>query len=85
MIKSRLNEVIIQDTEEIKNVLVQINLKTSQIAVISNYSAWDNMAYLLEGVSVTVEKCVKEGMERKVVLKELREYLIKALEAVKIE
>ena len=84
MIKSRLNEVIVQDTEEIKNVLVQINIKTSQIAVISNYSAWDNMAHLLEGVSVTVEKCVKEGMERKVVLKELREYLIKALEAVKI-
>ncbi len=76
--------VIIQDSEDIKNILVQVNFKTSQVAVISNYSAWDNMAYLLEGVSVTVEKCVHEGMERKVVLRELKEYLIKALEAVKI-
>ncbi len=74
--------VIIQDSEDIKNVLVQINLKTSQVTVISNYSAWDNMAYLLEGVSVTVEKCVQEGMERKAVLKELKENLIKALGAV---
>lgn len=77
--------VVIEDSEDIKNVLVQIDLKNSQVAVISNYSAWDNMAYLLEGVSVVVEKCVLEGMERKVVLRELKEYLIKALEAVNID
>lgn len=74
--------VIIQDSKDIKNVLIQINLKTSQVTVISNYSAWDDMAYLLESISVTVEKCVKEGMERKTVLKELKRYLVKSLAAV---
>ena len=74
--------IVVRDTEDIKNVLVQINQKTSQITVIGDNSAWDNMAYLLEGIAVTVEKCVQEGMERKVALKELKEYLIKALGAV---
>lgn len=71
--------VIIQDSEEIKNVLVQLNFKTSQVSVISNYSAWDNMSYLLEGVGISVAKCVKEGIPRKVALKELKDYLSKVL------
>lgn len=75
--------VPVQDSENIKNVLVQVNLKTSQATVISNSNAWDNMAYLLEGVAITVKKCVQEGKERKVVLKELNEYLSKALASVR--
>jgi hypothetical protein len=78
-VEDEATPVIIQDSAEIKNVLVQLNFKTSQVVVISNYSAWDNMGYLLEGVGITVAKCVKEGIPRKAVLKELKNYLSKVL------
>lgn len=77
----RPKQVLIRDNESIKNILVQVNLENSSVIVISNFSAWENLALIMEALGITAEQCVKEGIDREQVNIEIREYLAKVLTA----
>ncbi len=76
-------QVLINDNESIKNILVQVNLEKSSVSVISNFSAWENLALIMEALGITAEQCVKEGIDREQVDKEVQIYLSKVLKADK--
>jgi len=80
----RLNteeKIIIRDDKNQKNILVQVNIKKGKTAVVSNFSAWENLAYILEGLGATAQECVREGKSKKEVIKAINDYLDKVIES----
>ena len=66
--ESKTKKLIIQDSADIKNVLLQLDFKSGRVMVYSNFSAWDNLAYLLEGVGIMAQECVREGKSKEAVV-----------------
>ena len=81
LIKSMGKEeaIVIKDSENIQNIFIQINLKNKTTSVFSNFSAWENLALIMEALAITVQKCIREGMSRKKVYSAIKNYLIKVL------
>ena len=78
--ESKTKKIIIQDSADIKNVLLQLDFKSGRVMVYSNFSAWDNLAYLLEGVGMMAQECFWEGRSKEEVLEEINDYLEKVLQ-----
>ncbi len=72
-------EVLIQDTENIRNIFIQLNLKENKTSVLSSFSAWENLGFIMEALAVMAGECIKEGINRKKVYGEIKEYLMKVL------
>ena len=51
--------VILEDSEKIRNIVIQVNLEANSTTVFSSFSAWENLALILEGFGVTAQKCIK--------------------------
>lgn len=71
--------VIISDNDKIKNILVQVDLNGQKTTVLSSFSAWDNLALLMEALAVTAQRCIDEGIPKKQVDKAISSYLADAL------
>ena len=82
--KKQQQKVILKDDERIKNIIIQVNLKNNTTSVLSNFSAWENLALIMEGLSVTAEKCIQEGISKKRVYDEIKNYIMKVLAGYKI-
>lgn len=82
---SQDNELRIEDTKQVRHVLVRVELKTRKTVVMSNFSAWENMSLLLEAVGATGQQCIAEGMSRLRVVKAARHYLEKIIRAYLIK
>jgi hypothetical protein len=76
--------VTLRDNQDIKNVIIQVNLKNGTTMVVSGFNAWDNLAYIMEALAVTAEQCVMEGVEKQDVYKEITEYLKDVLPSYEI-
>ena len=71
--------MIFKDTDTIKNIIVQMDLKSNQAILISNFDPWENIALLLEAVGMQAEVCLKKGMSKEEVYKGITDYLMKTL------
>ena len=71
--------VILEDSEKIRNIVIQINIEDNSTTVISSFSAWENLALILEGLGTTVQKCIKEGISKKEVYGQVKKYIIEVL------
>ncbi|OGH13935.1 MAG: hypothetical protein A2860_01655 [Candidatus Levybacteria bacterium RIFCSPHIGHO2_01_FULL_37_33] len=71
--------VILEDSEKIRNIVIQVNLEANSTTVFSSFSAWENLALILEGLGVTAQKCIKEGMSRRKVYEQVKKYMIEVL------
>lgn len=71
--------MVIKDGEELKNIFVQLNIAKNTCKVLSNFSAWENLAYFMEALAVTVEKCVVDGIPRKKVHEEIVRYMTQVI------
>lgn len=71
--------IIIEDKENIKNIFIQINLKNNSTLVYSNFSSWHNLAYIMEALAVTAQKCIQEGISKGNVYGAIKTYLIQIL------
>lgn len=76
--------VVLKDNDNIKNVIIQVNLKNGSTMVMSGFSAWENLAYIMEALAVTAEQCVIEGVEKKEVYQEITDYLKDVLPSYEI-
>ncbi len=72
-------KIIIKDSEDIKNIFIQINIKKKTTMVFSAFSAWENLAYIMEALSVTAQKCIDEGKSEKEVYSAIKNYLASVL------
>lgn len=75
----RKDALIIEDSENAKNIFIKVNLKNNTTRVFSNFSSWENLAFIMEGLSVTAQKCIQEGMNKKQVYGAIKNYLMQVL------
>ena len=71
--------IILEDDEKIRNIVIQVNLKDNSTSVFSSFSAWENLALILEGLGTTVQKCIKEGISKNKVYGQVKKYVIGVL------
>jgi len=71
--------IILEDSQDIKNIIIQVNSKNSSTSVFSGFSAWENVAYILEGLGATVQECIRQGIPRKEVYNAVKKYILKVL------
>ena len=48
--------------------------------VLSNFSAWENLAIIMEALAVTAQKCIDEGVSKRKVDEAIKKYLAKSLD-----
>lgn len=75
----------LKDSKKVRNIIIQVNLKNSSTTVFSGFTAWENLALIMEGLGVTAEKCIDEGIDQKEVYKAIQDYLIKVLTSYKLK
>ncbi len=79
-----LQKVVIKDNDEVKNIFVQLDIKNSTTKVLSNFSAWDNLAFLMEALGVTTAQCISEGIPQSKVYEAVKKYMMQILGDYKI-
>ena len=72
-------KITIQDSDNVRNIFIQINLKENKTSVLSSFSAWENLALIMEALGVTISECIKEGIGKKHVYRAIKKYLMKVL------
>lgn len=85
MSKNKNNPITLKDSKDVQNIVIQVNLKKNTTSVFSGFSAWENLALILEGLGVTAEKCIQEGISKKRVFETIKEYMMKVLVSYKIK
>lgn len=73
------NPVVLKDSEDVRNIVVKVNLKQNTTIVFSGFSAWENLVLLLEALGATAQKCIKDGISKKQVYETIKDYMIKVL------
>ena len=68
-------KVVIKDSDKLRNILIQVNMKKNTATVLSNFSAWENLAYILEGLGATAQECIREGRSKGEVKEAIDSYL----------
>ena len=71
--------IILEDSENVKNIIIQVNSKNNSTSVFSGFSAWENIALILEGLGATVQECIRLGIPRKKVYAAVKKYILKVL------
>lgn len=71
--------VVLKDSKNIRNIVIQIDLKNKTTSVLSGFSTWDNLALIMEALGATAEKCIQEGIDKKQVYQEIKDYIMKVL------
>ena len=77
--KKKETQIIIKDSRYIKNIFIQVDLKKNSTIVHSGFTPWENLALIIEGLAVTAEQCITEGINKKDVYIAINEYLSKAI------
>jgi len=75
----RKDAIVIKDSKDVRNIFIQINLKENKTSVFSGFSAWENLAFIMEALAVTAEKCIKEGMTKNQVYGAIKKYMTQVL------
>lgn len=77
--------VVIQDSKDVRNIFIQVNLKKGSTSILSNFSAWENLSLIMEGLALAAEKCIQEEIPKKKVYRAITDYLMKVLPSYKIK
>ena len=72
--------IIISDNDKLRNILIQVDLKNQKTMVLSNFSACENLAIIMEALAVTAQKCIDEGVSKRKVDEAIKKYLAKSLD-----
>lgn len=77
--------VIVADSSHERNILVTVNLKKRETRVMSGFSAWENLSYLLEALALSAQQCITEGMSKSKVYGTIREYMMNVFETYTVK
>ncbi|MEK7517827.1 MAG: hypothetical protein AAB583_04720 [Patescibacteria group bacterium] len=75
--------IILKDSEDVRNIVVKVDIKGNKTTVFSGFSPWENLALLLEALGATVQKCIKDGINKKKVYNAIKDYMVKVLSSYK--
>ena len=76
--------IVLQDSDSVKNVVIQVNLKNGTTMVMSGFSAWENLSVIMEALGVSAEQCISEGIKKREVYEEITEYLQQVLPSYEV-
>ena len=82
--KKKNTQLTVKDNKYIKNILIQVDLKKNSTIIHSSFSPWENIALIIEGLAVTAEQCMVEGIDRNKVYKAINEHIVKALPSYRV-
>ena len=51
--------IVLKDSENVRNIVVRVDLEENKTTVFSGFSPWENLALLLEALGTTAQKCIK--------------------------
>lgn len=71
--------ITIKDSKDIKNLFIQVNLKNNTTLVFSSFSSWENLAFIMEALAVTAQKCIEEGISKEQVYEAIKTYITEVL------
>jgi len=71
--------IVLKDSENVRNIVVRVDIEENKTTVFSGFSPWENLALLLEALGATAQKCIKDGINRKKVYGAIKDYVVKAL------
>lgn len=77
--------VIIKDSENLRNIFIQVDLKKGKTSILSSFSAWESLAFIMEALALTAQKCIDEGIAKKQVYEAIKKYLVEVLDSYKIK
>jgi len=71
--------ILVKDNKNIRNILIQIDVKKQTTSILSSSSAWENLSFLAQALGATAEKCTTEGIDRKEIYQIINDYLSRIL------
>lgn len=77
--------VILKDSTDTRNVVIQVDMKKGSTMVMSGFTAWENLALIMEALAVTAEQCIHEGVNKKEVYQEITDYLMEVMPSYTIK
>lgn len=77
------NPIVLKDSEDVRNIVVRVDLKENETTVFSGFSPWENLALLLEALGATAQKCISDGISKKQVYEAIKDYMVKVLSSYK--
>lgn len=69
----------IKDSKDIKHLFIQVNLKKNTTLVFSSFSPWENLAFIMEALAVTAQKCIQDGISKAHVYGAIKRYFLQVL------
>lgn len=79
----REEPLVLRDSENVRNIIVQVDIRNNKTGVWSGFSAWENVALLIEALAATANECVKQGMSKEKVYKGIYDYISKSFPTYK--
>lgn len=80
MPKEKPKQVILQDNEYIKYVIIEMNLKENSTKIMSTLDSWNNIRIFASSIGVTYRKIIEDGGNPIATYKILEEILISMLD-----
>lgn len=77
--KKKKPEIILEDNDKTRNIVIQVNLENNSTSVFSGFSAWENLAFIMEGLGATVQECIRSGINKKKVYDQVKKYMVEVL------
>lgn len=77
--------VVLKDSHNVRNLVVQVDMKKGSTMVMSGFTAWENLAIIMEALAVTAEQCIHEGMDKKEIYQEIADYLMEVMSSYTIK
>lgn len=69
----------IKDSKDVKHLFIQVNLKKNTTLVFSSFSPWENLAFIMEALAVTAQKCIQDGISKARVYGAIKRYFMQVL------
>lgn len=73
-------QTILQDTDEIKHIIIRIDLKTNSTRIMSGLSLWGNIKMFASGIGVSYRKLLQDGENPITTYKQLEKVIIEMLD-----
>lgn len=79
MKKPKEPPLVLRDSQDLRNLIIQVNLQKGTTIVFSSFTPWENLAYIMEALAVTARMCTEEGIEKEKVDQAISRYLVEVM------
>lgn len=73
-------QTILQDTDEVKHIIIRVDLKSNFTRIMSGLSLWGNIKMFASGIGVSYRKLLEDGENPITTYKQLEKVIIEMLD-----